>query len=321
MTLIQRTIKIVLATVMAIWIAQAFHLQNPYAAGVVAILSVLDTRRDTLKTAMARFLSTILAFAIGSAVFALIGYSVLAFGLYLSLYIPLAYKFRIQEGIAPCSVLVTHFILAESISWQWQINGLLLMAIGLIVALSFQIWMTSYVKQLDRLKEEVEVQMRQTLDLMGDVLLTPTSGIPEILHSCRWINQLLDQMNAVALSEFDNQLFHESDYYLRYVKMRQEQVKIMQQMMNVLPNIIPSTVSNPLMAQLFHETAEQFHEHNTGLGLLTQISTLYGHFRGSSLPTSRDEFENRAMLFQMLTDFERFLEVKRDFFIELEQGA
>lgn len=319
MTLIQRTIKIVLATIMAIWVAQALQLQNPYAAGVVAILSVLDTRRDTMQTALARFISTILAFMIGSAIFALIGYSIMAFGLYLSIYIPLAYRFRIQAGIAPCSVLVTHFIIAESISWQWQINGLSLMAIGLVAALVFQIWMPSYAKQLDHLKHEIEVHMCQTINMMGDILLEPANGVPEVRHGCRWINQLLDQMNKIALAEYDNQLFSESDYYLRYVQMRQEQVRIMQQMVNVLPSIQLSTLSNPLMAQLFHETAEQFHEHNTGLSLLEYLSQLYLHFRDSSLPTSRDEFENRAMLFQLLTDFERFLEVKRDFFIESKQ--
>lgn len=317
----QRTIKIVLATVISIWVAQALGLQNPYAAGVVAILSVLDTRRDTLRTAAARFGSTLLAFAIGTLIFSWLGFTVIAFGWYLMVYIPLAYRLRLQDGIAPCSVLVTHFILAESTSWTWQINGLSLMAIGLIVALVFQIWMPSYAKQLTKLKDDIEIQMRQTLTMMGDVLLDPAAVVPEIVQGCRWLTQLLDRMNQLALSEFDNQLFSESDYYLRYVKMRQEQVQIMQQMMRVLPNIELSTQANPVVARLYHETADQFHEHNTGISLLEDISELYGYFRDSDLPQTREEFESRAMLFHLLTDFERFLEVKRDFFIEIDQTA
>lgn len=318
MSVSQRTIKIVLATVISIWIAQAFDLLNPYSAGVIAILSVLDTRRDTLITATARFGSTILAFIIGTVIFAWLGFTVVAFGLYLIIYIPLAYRLRLQAGIVPCSVLVTHFILAESTSWQWQANGLSLMAIGLVVALIFQIWMPSYEKQLTKLKEDIEIQMRQTLKLMGDELLDPVAVVPEVIQGCRWIDQLLKRMNQLALSEFDNQLFSESDYYLRYVKMRQEQIQIMQQMIGVLSNMELSTQANPVVAHLYHETAEQFHEHNTGIRLLEDISELYGYFRDSDLPKTRVEFESRAMLFQLLTDFERFLEVKRDFFIELD---
>lgn len=319
MNISQRTIKIVLATVLSTWIAQTLGLENPYAAGVVAILSVLDTRRDTLKTAVARFGSTVLAFAIGTIIFAWLGFTVVAFGLYLTIYIPLAYQLRLQDGIAPCSVLVTHFILAESTSWDWQINGLSLMAIGLVVALIFQIWMPSYEKQLTKLKDDIELQMRQTLTMMGDVLLDPETMVLEVVQGCRWIDQLLDRMNQLALSEFDNQLFSESDYYLRYTKMRQEQVQIMQQMIGVLPNIELSTQANPVVARLYHETADQFHEHNTGISLLEDISELYIYFRDSALPQTRVEFESRAMLFQLLTDFERFLEVKRNFFIDVDQ--
>lgn len=321
MSIVQRTIKIVLAALASILLAQLLNLHNPLAAGIVAILSVLDTRKASMNTAIARFLSTLLAFSIASLMFYFLGFTLYAFGLYLALYVPLAYQFRLQDGIAPCSVLVTHFMLAQSIAWQWQLNGLLLMTIGAVMALVFHLWMPSYAKQLEQLKEEIESQMRQILHMMGDALTDTPDHYNEIHQGCRWLNHLLNQMNEIALTEYDNQLFRNSDYFLNYINMRRDQVHIMQHMTSNLADMHLTTQANEQMAQLFHLTADEFNELNTGTKLLDNISQLYRIFRDSTLPTSREEFETRALLYQMLTDFERFLEVKRDFFIHMDPNT
>ena len=322
MNIVQRTIKIVLAALASIMLAQLLNLQNPLAAGIVAILSVLDTRKASINTASARFLSTLLAFAIASLMFSFVGFNIYAFSIYLAIYVPLAYQLRLQDGIAPCSVLVTHFLIAESIAWQWQLNGLLLMLIGAMMALVFHLWMPSYAKQIEQLKEEIESQMRDILHMMGDALTdTPPVHFNEINQGCRWLNHLLNQMNEIALTEYDNQLFRNSDYFLNYISMRREQVQIMKHMMTLLPDIHLATEANYQMSQLFHLTADEFNELNTGTALLDNISELYRVFRDSQLPTTREEFESRALLFQMLTDFERFLEVKRDFFVHMDPST
>ncbi|MFZ2759568.1 MAG: aromatic acid exporter family protein, partial [Trichococcus flocculiformis] len=61
MSLNHRTIKIAFATVIAILIAQFFQLNYSVAAGVIAILSVLDTKKSSVLTALQRIASTVLA--------------------------------------------------------------------------------------------------------------------------------------------------------------------------------------------------------------------------------------------------------------------
>ena len=60
MSLNHRTIKIAFATVIAILIAQFFQLNYSVAAGVIAILSVLDTKKSSVLTALQRIASTVL---------------------------------------------------------------------------------------------------------------------------------------------------------------------------------------------------------------------------------------------------------------------
>lgn len=55
-TIIMNTFKISVAAVLAIICAKALKLDFAVSAGIVAILSVQPTKKETLKTALARLL-------------------------------------------------------------------------------------------------------------------------------------------------------------------------------------------------------------------------------------------------------------------------
>ena len=92
MSLLQRTIKLVLATCLAAWLADFLGLAYSTSAGIIAILSVSDTRRSTAKLAGNRFLSTLLALAIGSLAFHFLGFNLGALAIYIAIYVPLAFR-------------------------------------------------------------------------------------------------------------------------------------------------------------------------------------------------------------------------------------
>ncbi|MBQ1592824.1 MAG: aromatic acid exporter family protein, partial [Treponema sp.] len=62
--LLFRSVKIIAAAVLAILVAQALGLDFAVSAGIVAILSVQPTKKETLRTALARFLAFAVALAI-----------------------------------------------------------------------------------------------------------------------------------------------------------------------------------------------------------------------------------------------------------------
>lgn len=55
MSLLHRTIKLMLATCLAAWLAKTLGLAYSVSAGIIALLSVSDTRRSTVKLARDRF--------------------------------------------------------------------------------------------------------------------------------------------------------------------------------------------------------------------------------------------------------------------------
>lgn len=322
MSVFQRTIRITVSALLANFVAMLIGLENPYAAGIIAILAVLNTRKETFDRVKEYSGSTILAFAIATGVFYIFGYSIYSFAVYLAVYVPLAYFLKVDAGIAPCSVLVTHFLIAESISWAWQINGLAIMFIGLFFALLANFWIPSHNQKIEMMVVDIEKQMSLILFLLEKRLLEGSENRERIQQELKDLCKQTIELEKIAFIEYDNRDFSDDSesYYIKYAQMRQRQYDILNRITNSLDNVLPNTDENRILASIFGETAEQLDETNTGIELLGYISNLYRVFRDSPLPKSREEFESRAILYNILTEFEKFLELKRDFYQEFGES-
>lgn len=317
MTISQRTIKIASATVISILIAQLFHLEYTVSAGIIAILSVLDTKKSSVTTAIQRVISTLLALTIATILFQTIGFNTYVFGIYLLCYVPLAYHFNVQSGIAPCSVLVSHLLLEKSTSFTWVSNEFLLMLIGAGVAILFNLYMPSKATQITSLREQVEEKMRETLLSFDRSLLEGSNQNGYLLLA--ELDALLEKASQVVYAEFDNQLLDQSTYNIHYFDMRKEQATILRYMATNLNLCHLPTRENKIFAGMFYLTANQLHEQNAGVYLMEDINNLLHFFRESELPVTRAEFENRAILFQLLNDFTHFIQTKKDFYEAYEK--
>ena len=241
----------------------------------------------------------------------MVGFTTLVFGLYLLIYIPLAYKLKVEVGIAPCSVLVSHLLLEQSTSISWLTNEFLLMIIGAGIA---NLYMPSKENQLNQLRDEIEEKMKHVLIGFDSILRKGfTNEKVEILLKELYTD--LKNAEKMAYTEYNNQLFSQNeDYMIQYFDMRQQQVKILAEMSTDLSNCFLPTKQNVVLAHLFHQTANQLHESNPVVDLKKDINSLLNEFRNSDLPKTREEFENRATLFILLTDFTRFIQIKKEFF-------
>ena len=74
-----------------------------------------------------------------------------------------------------------------------------------------------------------------------------------------------------------------------------------------------------ILAQLFKKTAQQLSQENPAQDLLDDITQYLAIFRDRPLPKTREEFETRATLLQLLRDLETFIQVKVDFYQQFHQ--
>lgn len=73
------------------------------------------------------------------------------------------------------------------------------------------------------------------------------------------------------------------------------------------------------MSGLLYETAVSFGECNNARELLTKLTEVLRQMKDSPLPATREEFEDRAVLYGILMDLEYFLQLKKEFADALTQ--
>lgn len=307
-----RTIKTVIASVLAILIATQLHLLYATAAGIIAILSVGNTKKTSLKSGLGRVLSLGLAIILSFICFTILGFHPWAFGVFLLVFIPLSVRFNLADAIVVNSVLITHFLVEKSFSWQMILNETLLMTIGVGLALLLNLYMPDNEKQLKEDIKAIEEDFRTIIFAMAAHLnLEKIAPLDDACLDLR--SKLRAALNQAHIHQ-KNQWISEEDYYSDYFSMRLAQLRILRDMVNLLIEIDIDGLFVDELRKVLISTAENFAEENDGKLILWQIEAVYQNYRQKPLPQTREEFENRALLFQFLQSFRSFVEIKAIFY-------
>ena len=304
--------KVIVSAFVALLVAQALNLSTPSAAAIIAILSVMDTKKVSLAATGQRLAAAVLALVIGMGIFAVFGFDVISFGLYLLCYIPLAYLVKVDIGVAPSTVLVIHLWTQQQLSFELFVNELLLVTIGAGVAILLNWYMPSYRQEIERVREEIEDKMREVLlKMSGFLTIGNGKNDGEVLQL---LKEKLNEAREYVRLEAENHLTKEVTYDYQYFEMRRDQSKLLEIMATNLNEFRWDGEEMAILSEMFKQTAQQLAEQNTANQLIDDIEELLEQFRERPLPQTRREFEKRAQLYQLLRDLKRFVQLKVDFF-------
>ena len=268
-----RTIKTVIASVLAILIATQLHLLYATAAGIIAILSVGNTKKTSLKSGLGRVLSLGLAIILSFICFTTLGFHPWAFGVFLLVFIPLSVRFNLADAIVVNSVLITHFLVEKSFSWQMILNETLLMTIGVGLALLLNLYMPDNEKQLKEDIKAIEEDFRTIIFAMAAHLnLEKMAPLDDACLDLR--AKLRAALNQAHIHQ-KNQWISEEDYYSEYFSMRLAQLRILRDMVNLLIEIDIDGLFVDELRKVLISTAENFAEENDGKLILWQIEAVY----------------------------------------------
>ena len=304
--------KVIVSAFVALLVAQALQLSTPSAAAIIAILSVMDTKKVSLAATGQRLAAAVLALVIGMGIFAIFGFDVISFGLYLLCYIPLAYLLKVDIGVAPSTVLVIHLWTQQQLTFELFVNELLLVTIGAGVAILLNWYMPSYRQEIERVREEIEDKMREVLlKMSGFLTIGNGKNDGEVLQL---LKEKLSEAREYVRLEAENHLTKEVTYDYQYFEMRRDQSKLLEIMAANLNEFRWDGEEMAILSGMFKQTAQQLAEQNTASQLIDDIEDLLEQFRERPLPQTRREFEKRAQLYQLLRDLKRFVQLKVDFF-------
>lgn len=111
-----KSLKIAVAAVLSIAIAGELGLRYSATAGIITVLSIQNTKKETIKSARNRTLAFVCALLIARLLFGILGFSLPAFAGYLFLFALLCFYADWGEAIAMDSVLITHFLTERSMA-------------------------------------------------------------------------------------------------------------------------------------------------------------------------------------------------------------
>lgn len=307
-----RTLKTGIGASIAMIIAKQIGLEYAVSAGIITILSIQNTKRQSVNIAIERMASCMVALLISSVAFMLLGYNAIAFGIFLLIFIPITVRFKLEQGIVVSSVLVTHLLVQKSSSIFWIENELGLMIIGVGVALLLNLYMPSIEGEIKKDQIYIEEKMKEILFQMVKALKNNNISIKEE----KLFNKLEKRLHMArirAYNNLNNYFLSDASYYVQYMEMRTQQFETLKRMQEHFQRFFITYEQSIIMAYFTESVANSLHEENTAEKQLNAVEILREDFKKMELPRAREEFENRAMLFQFLNDLEQFLIIKNEF--------
>lgn len=309
---LMKVFKIAAGSTAAIVIASGLHLSYVTSAGVITLLSIQNTKWETVFVMVKRVAAFIMALLIAYASFTLLGYRPWALAVFLVLFVGICQLCSFQDAIAMNTVLVTHFYAEQSMSLMWIQNEVLLLFIGAGIGVLMNLYIPDNSKVIRKAQGEIEGAMRGILGRMSSVLLQESKAHYD--GACFLeLEHMLARAYQEAVANRDNRLLSDTRYYLNYMSMRMTQTHILKRIYEniCLLNAVPSQTH--AVSEFIGSISATFRETNNAVSLLKKLEELKLEMKEEALPVTRDEFENRAVLYRILYDLEEFLVVKRQF--------
>ncbi|MBR5896657.1 MAG: hypothetical protein IKZ39_03480 [Lachnospiraceae bacterium] len=309
---ILRAVKISVAAIAAILIAELLNLQFSVSAGIVAVLSVAFTKKETLQTAWSRLLAFAIALGIAAVCFNLIGYDNIGFFVYLAVFIVICQFMGWHSAMAMDSVLISHFLLLKNMGVGALANEAGLFVIGVSAGIVANIFLHKNSDFMVKMKQETDDLMKRALHRMSLRIMNP--AMEGYDGSCfENLSKTLDDAAALARLNYMNSLSKEETEDIEYIAMRESQSDTLYEMFKHLSKIETVPVTAGLLSEFFEKVSQQYSMDNTVEELLKNFAKLDAQMKEMPLPTERSEFEDRARLFAVMRGLEEFLKIKKEY--------
>ncbi|MBP5180093.1 MAG: hypothetical protein J6127_02250 [Clostridiales bacterium] len=306
-------LKITAAAVIAYITADLMGLEFSVSAGIVAILSVLPTKKETVKTALERLLAFVAALIIAFACYNLIGYNLPAFCLYLLIFIIFCRIFGFYSAMAMDSVLISHFLSTGRMDADTILNEVLLFLLGTILGILVNLTLRRDKKKMQELTDKTDEQIRHILYRASERILD--SNLKNYDGKClEVLDNQLDRAEKQALTDYKNDLIDSDTIDIKYIKMRRKQAEILKEIYRNVSEIKTAPDTASVISGFLAKTAEQYSRDNDVFDLINEVRTISLGFKEFPLPGSREEFEDRARLFVLMRSIEDFLLIKKEMY-------
>ena len=306
-SIVSRTIKTALASLLAIIVSQELSLEFAAAAGIIAILNVFDTRKATIEGGLKRTLSAVIALLIGGFLFEKLGYKTWVYGLYLLLFVPVSFLLKIELGLGPSSVIVTHLLAFGRIDSAIILNEMALVFIGTGFAMLTNFYAPTSQDRLNKLIDNIDEDMTFILNLFGQSLVT-NLDVKLYKDKISKLDSDIDKAIEIAIIENDN-LIENSRDLLHDLRLREREMDLLEEMYDDLRTIPPEYSDGKYISDILIQASENLTNGGEMLKVKDRIDFLKNHFHMMELPDIHEEFAIRSAIFQVFRSLDQFIDI------------
>lgn len=314
--IILNTIKFTGAASIAIAIATALDLDFEVSAGIVTILTIQPTKKETVRTASGRIAAFVVSLIVAYASFGIFGYTMPAFLVYLLIYIFICQLFNWQNAMTICPVLMSHFLSSGNMTVNTVCNEIIIFVTGVGVGIGANLHLKKDTDYIEQLKAAADNRIREILMRTAENLLT-RDKFRQIDDCFIDLKNHIRIAKNVAAENYNNQFGTDDVYDIEYIRMRDKQCWILYEMHKSAKNLKTTPFTAQHIADFLALVAQTYHTINTGdagRALMEKFIQLDNDMKKQPLPTDRKEFEDRAKLYGLLRLIEEFIQIKIYFY-------
>lgn len=306
--------KIAVGSSIAIYMAELLKLQFSASAGITTLLTLVTTKRGTIKLALARFVTFGVVVLFAWMTFIPLRSEWLAFGVFIFLTVLMCQMSGWMTTLSVNAVIGTHFLTTLDFSPDFFLNEFLLVFIGSVIAFVLNLFHHNR-SQKEHLREQmsyIEEQMQFILGEAASYLSQKAMEVDVWDHICK-LEERIHEYIQESYEYQENSFNSNPGYYIDYFEMRMDQCKVLYNLHSEMKRLRMMPEQAKLVADYMLYMADFVLELNVPEPQLERLEEIFADIRQEALPESVEEFENRAVLYHILMDMEDFLLVKKRF--------
>lgn len=307
-----KIVKTVFGFTAAASAAFALGLSYAVSAGIICLLTVQDTKKETLLITLKRAAAFITVTLLCAVIFGAFGYSLLSLGLAAGIFLLICCFFDMNDAVAMNCVIATHYFSSADCSAGMIANEAMLFAAGAGTGVLLNLFIPADVKRIKDIQRKTDTRIKRILERMSVYIMkedrTGYDG------SCfDEVSAMLEELRREAVRFSGNSFGSESGYFFGYMEMRMKQCSVLKRIYADIVRLKPMEEYGRPIAEFLEKMSGEFHEINDAVSLAEDIKELFAHYAEEKLPQSRGEFESRALMYHILWDLQYFVRLKYDF--------
>jgi uncharacterized membrane protein YgaE (UPF0421/DUF939 family) len=301
-----KVIKLSLGSSLAIFIAWLLNLEYSMVAGVIVLLTVKNTKKETLKGAIGKVYGFLLCTIFSYLCFNILGYHLTSFSIFIFIIIFLCFLLKIQDVIAMCVVISSHYFLQGEISARWILNEAGIFVIGAGIGVIINMYIPTNIHKIYEGQKKLQEEVSTVLIDIAALILNPKkeNRYNKDLHT---LNSLIDSSISESYANINNSLLSDTRFFLDHMEIIKSQRDILENLYSHVSQLSCTPPQAHIISAFIHKIGHTAFEAETGNLLLEELNKLMLNMKNQPLPINRMEFENRAILFSCLNELKQFL--------------